>query len=152
VPSLPDSILLLAYPALPCRALDCSVPFDKLRAGSAGRTRCFDKLLQHPAFVLDSAYSFLPTSSRSQRGHHDAGIGWRKSPTAKPAIPLPKATHAVIAAPRSGLLPLVGSCLARFPMSGFPCFVHRPIRFPNEHSGQQIDRWLSPDLFGCRCC
>ena len=31
-----DLVLLLACPALTCRALDFSVPFDKLRAGSTG--------------------------------------------------------------------------------------------------------------------
>jgi hypothetical protein len=62
--------------------------------------------------VLDCAYPFFPTSSRSHRGHHDPGIACKKRPTANPAIPLPKATHSVIAARCFGLLRPVARIVA----------------------------------------
>jgi hypothetical protein len=43
------------------------------------------------------AYLYLRTSPLNHRGHHDAGIACKKSPTANPAIPLPNSTHPLIA-------------------------------------------------------
>ena len=47
-------------------------------------------------------HSFFPTRSRSHRGHQDAGIACRKSPTAKPARALLNTNRSFIALHYSG--------------------------------------------------
>jgi hypothetical protein len=74
--------------------------FLRVRFARAGGDR-----LGRVAQSLICVYPFLPTTSRSHRGHHDAGIACKKRPTANPARPLPKANHTVIA--HSRLMTLV---------------------------------------------
>jgi hypothetical protein len=72
-------------------SLICSGP--KLRANLSRQamspTRCAES-------TLTRAYLTLPTSFPSHRGHHDAGMACKKSPTANPAIPSPNSTHPLI--------------------------------------------------------
>jgi hypothetical protein len=87
---------------------------DGLWAHSFARDNNERQLLRegYSALMPACTYSFFTTSSRSHRGHHDPGIACKKRPTANPAIPLPMATHPVIAAPCFGLLRRVGRVVA----------------------------------------
>jgi hypothetical protein len=107
---------------------------------------------------LTRAYLTLPTSFPSHRGHHDAGMARKKSPTANPAIPSPNSTHPLILSLLNVLCPATPNSFGRvrrrsiFRSSAGPAASHkRPVcRRPGN---QVVADWVCAglDILGLVC-